>query len=106
MILAALERSPSHGYAVIEAVRARTGGEVRLTTGSVYPALRRLEQAGYVTGDWSTDGGRPRTYELTGTGRRQLTTERDRWHAFTTVVGRVLNNSSPESALDSPTVAL
>lgn len=91
MILAVLERAPAHGYAVIEAVRARTGGEVALTTGSVYPALRRLEVAGYVTGHWSTEGGRRRrTYQLTATGRRQLVTERSRWLVFTELVGRVL----------------
>lgn len=91
MILAVLEQAPAHGYAVIEAVRARTGGQVALTTGSVYPALRRLEQAGYLSGDWSTaNGRRRRTYALTTGGRRQLHAERDRWRTFTEVVGRVL----------------
>lgn len=71
MILAVLEHSPAHGYAIIEAVRVRTDGAVALTTGSVYPALRRLEEAGYVTGSWSTEGGRRRrTYQLTATRLR------------------------------------
>lgn len=92
MILAVLERGPSHGYAVIEAVRARTGGQVELTTGSVYPALRRLEESGYLRGEWSTSGGRRRrTYELTPGGHRQLSTERDRWRSFSAVVERVLD---------------
>lgn len=92
MILAVLERGPAHGYAVIEAVRVRTGGELQLTTGSVYPALRRLEASGHLSGEWSTSGGRRRrTYELTPSGHRQLGTERARWRSFSAVVERVLD---------------
>ena len=91
MILAVLERQPLHGYAIIEALAARSGGALDLPTGTVYPALRRLEAAGYVSSDWSTVGGRRRrTYTLSRAGRRVLTTERAEWTAFRAVVDGVL----------------
>ena len=58
MLLAALESGPRHGYAVIETLRHSTGGRLDLPTGTIYPALRRLEQAGLITGSWSVVGGR------------------------------------------------
>ena len=66
-----------HGYAIIEALKARSGGALNLPTGTVYPALRRLERAGYVDSTWSTVNGRERrTYQLTGAGHRALASER------------------------------
>ena len=95
LILAVLERGPAHGYAVIEAVRARTGGHLQLNTGSVYPALRRLEEAGHLSGDWTTvDGRRRRTYRVTAAGRRELAAQRTRWQEFTSVVGGVLQGGT------------
>ena len=60
MLLAALEGGPRHGYAVIEALRQSTDGRLDLPTGTIYPALRRLEQAGLIAGTWSVVGGRRR----------------------------------------------
>ena len=57
VLLAALEGGPRHGYAVIEALRQSTGGQLDLPTGTIYPALRRLEQAGLIAGTWSVVGG-------------------------------------------------
>ena len=61
VLLAALEDGPRHGYAVIESLRRSTGGRLDLPTGTIYPALRRLEQAGLIAGSWSVvaadDGG-------------------------------------------------
>jgi PadR family transcriptional regulator len=91
LILAVLERQTLHGYAVIEALQERSGGVLDLPTGTVYPALRRLERAGYVTSEWSTVGGRRRrTYELTGPGRRMLADERTEWAGFAAVIEGVL----------------
>jgi PadR family transcriptional regulator, regulatory protein PadR len=58
LLLAALETGPRHGYAVIEALRQDTGGRLDLPTGTIYPALRRLEQAGLIAGSWSVVAGR------------------------------------------------
>jgi transcriptional regulator len=91
LILSVLERQPLHGYAVIEALQAHSGGALDLPTGTVYPALRRLERAGYVQSEWSTVGGRKRrTYELTDAGRKMLIAERTEWRSFAAVIEGVL----------------
>jgi PadR family transcriptional regulator PadR len=91
MLLACLEAGPRHGYAIIEALRAGSGGQFDLPTGTVYPALRRLEQAGLVKGTWSESGGRRRrVYRLTPAGRRKLQTERGTWEAFSAAVTSLL----------------
>src|SRR3712207_5235600 len=87
LFLAPLEDGPRHGYAVMEAVRAGSGGRFDLPTGTVYPALHRLERAGMVRSRWSTEAGRRRrTYELTGAGRRALAAERSQWREFSGAV--------------------
>lgn len=91
LILAVLESSPLHGYAVIEALRARSGGALDLPTGTIYPALRRLERAALLAGTWSTLEGRERrTYRITRAGRRALAHRRAEWDEFTAVVQSVL----------------
>jgi PadR family transcriptional regulator PadR len=91
LILAVLEDGPLHGYAIIEALQARSGGALDLPTGTVYPALRRLERTALLSGSWSTVGGRKRrTYTLTRAGRHALATQRAEWSQFTAVVEAVL----------------
>lgn len=91
LLLAVLDDEPRHGYAIIEALQERTGGQLALPTGTVYPALRRLERAGLVESAWSTVGGRERrTYQLTSAGRRSLSAERTAWREFTSTIGAVL----------------
>ena len=91
MLLAALESGPQHGYAVIEALRASSGGRLDLPTGTIYPALRRLESAGLITGTWSVvNGRRRRDYTLTDNGKRALTGRRAEWREFAAVVGAAL----------------
>ncbi|MFG2065089.1 PadR family transcriptional regulator [Micromonospora sp. NPDC048871] len=99
LLLAVLERGALHGYAIIEALRARSDGRLDLPTGTVYPALRRLERAGHVASLWSTVNGRERrTYELTDAGRRTLAEQRAGWREFTATVGRVLDANPPSAA--------
>ena len=91
LLLATLEAGPLHGYAVMEALRAGSGGRVDLPTGTVYPALHRLERAGLVHSRWSTDGGRRRrSYALTPAGNRALAGERSSWEEFSTTVSALL----------------
>ncbi|MET0692431.1 MAG: helix-turn-helix transcriptional regulator [Propionibacteriaceae bacterium] len=91
LLLAVLEAGPLHGYAVIEALQARSAGELTLPTGTVYPALRRLEDAGWIRGTWSTVSGRKRrTYSLTAAGQRELQSERSEWLRFSGTIGSVL----------------
>ena len=91
MLLASLEPGPRHGNAIMEALRAGSGGQFDLPTGTIYPALRRLERAGLVQGTWSqASGRRRRVYELTPAGRRMLDAERRTWREFSATVTRLL----------------
>jgi transcriptional regulator len=91
MILAAVEHEPLHGYAIKEALQGRSGGQLDIATGTLYPALRRLERAGYLRSTWSTvQGRRRRTYQLTAAGRRNLANKRSAWRDFAAVVEAVL----------------
>lgn len=95
LLLAVLEPEPLHGYAVIEALQRHSGGTLSLPTGTVYPALRRLEQAGWIRGSWSTVSGRKRrTYCLTSAGRRELVDERAAWTSFSSSVNQVFGSTS------------
>lgn len=94
MILSVVEDQPLHGYAIIEALSARSGGRLDVPTGTVYPALRRLEVAGLLESDWSADSGRKRrTYRLSSAGRKALEAKRSEWTAFSQVVTHVLKPS-------------
>jgi PadR family transcriptional regulator, regulatory protein PadR len=91
LLLSVLESGPRHGYAVIEAVRAGSGGTFELQTGTIYPALHRLERAGFVRSQWHVIGGRRRReYELTTAGRRSLGEERAVWDQFSAAVSALL----------------
>jgi len=92
LLLAVLEQGPLHGYAIIAAVQERSGGVLELRTGTIYPALQRLERLGLLRSSWDAVGERRRRcYELTEAGRRSLEQERTAWREFTTAIGSVLN---------------
>ncbi|MFE5239871.1 MULTISPECIES: PadR family transcriptional regulator [unclassified Streptomyces] len=96
LLLAVLEQGPLHGYAIIAAVQRRSGGVVELRTGTIYPALNRLERTGLLSSSWESVGERRRRcYELTEEGRRTLAGERTAWDEFTTAIGSVLNPAAP-----------
>jgi PadR family transcriptional regulator PadR len=91
LLLAVLDGRKLHGYAIIEALQLRSDGALELPTGTVYPALRRLERAGWLASEWDVVSGRKRrTYHLTRSGERALAAERTEWREFTTVIGGVL----------------
>lgn len=97
LLLAALEDGPLHGYAVVQALREGSGGLVDLPSGTIYPALRRLERLDLVEGRWSETGGRRRrSYALTRAGRRALASERTAWEVFSRAVNALLG---PEAAV-------
>jgi PadR family transcriptional regulator len=91
LLLASLENGPRHGYAVKETLRTGSSARFDLPTGTIYPALRRLEAAGLVKGTWSEAGGRRRrAYQLTPAGRRRLAGDRAAWRDFTAAVTAIL----------------
>jgi PadR family transcriptional regulator PadR len=99
VLMAALADGPLHGYAVKEALRSRSGGTFDLPTGTVYPALHRLERAGLVSSAWSTVGGRRRrTYELTDEGRRALGEERSMWRELAAAMSALMEGAPAPAA--------
>jgi len=93
LVLKILSRRPRlHGYAIMSAIKDRSGDVLRAEEGSLYPALHRMEEAGWIRAQWITKdtGRRARIYELSAAGRKQLEAEESRWEAVTSAVNRVL----------------
>ena len=93
LILQMLQWGPRHGYGIAQAIRANSGDLLRVETGSLYPALHRLEKQKWVRAEWklSDSGQRAKYYTLTATGKKQLVTERTRWEQVVSAIGGVLN---------------
>jgi PadR family transcriptional regulator, regulatory protein PadR len=93
LVLKILSRRPRlHGYAIMTAIQEISEDVLRVEEGSLYPALHRMEEAGWIRAEWVTkdSGRRARTYELTAAGKKQLAAAESRWQAVTAAVGRVL----------------
>jgi DNA-binding PadR family transcriptional regulator len=91
LILAVVAGGPLHGYAIIEELKRRSGGDLTLPEGTVYPALHRLEAAGLLASAWSEgEGRRRRVYTLTRRGERELGARRGEWRDFVRVVEAVM----------------
>jgi PadR family transcriptional regulator PadR len=93
LILKILSRRPRlHGYLIMTAIQQMSGEVLRAEEGSLYPALHRLEEAGWIRAEWITrdTGRRARVYEVTAAGKKQLVVEESRWEAVTAAVNRVL----------------
>jgi transcriptional regulator len=84
MILQTLRWGPQHGYGISHAINAASHAAFKVETGSMYPALHRLEQRGWVAAEWkiSDNKQRARYYKLTAAGRKQLASEQSRWSQF------------------------
>ena len=91
LILAVVSSESLHGYAVIEALKQRSGGGLTLPEGTVYPALHRLEADGLLKSEWSTASGRRRrVYSITRRGEKELGASRERWRLFSNTIEAVL----------------
>jgi PadR family transcriptional regulator PadR len=93
LVLKLLSRRPRlHGYAIMSAIRDASEDVLRVEEGSLYPALHRMEESGWIRAEWvnKDNGRRARVYELTGAGKKQLAAEASRWQAVTSAVNRVL----------------
>ncbi len=88
-------RGPLHGYAITQHIQATSAELLRVEEGSLYPALHRMEQEGWLEGGWGTTetNRQARFYELTAPGRKQLAAEQASWARLTEGVGRVLSYS-------------
>lgn len=91
LLLAVLSDGAKHGYAVIEELGERSGNAFDLPEGTVYPALHRLEKAGYLSSEWSVvRGRRRRTYRLTDQGKGALGEQSRAWNEFSDAIASVL----------------
>ena len=99
MILQTLQWGPQHGYGISLAIRNRSGEILQVDTGSLYPALHRLEKQKWVASEWkiSENKQRAKYYRLTAAGKRQLAQERSRWQQLTEAIGGVLHSAKNET---------
>jgi transcriptional regulator len=93
LILRTLQWGPQHGHGIGQAIRARSDNLLKVETGSLYPALHRLEKRGWLKSEWamSEANQRAKYYRLTAAGKSQLSRERDRWSQLVRAIGGVLN---------------
>ena len=99
LILQTLQWGPRHGYALSKAIRTNSGEILKVDTGSLYPALHRLERKGWIAAEWKASevGPRLRVYRLTKTGKKQLVSERSRWERITAAIAGIMNPGKKES---------
>ncbi len=95
LILKVLEREPQHGYGIMLRLQDLTGGVFQVTPGSLFPSLQRMEENGWVKGQWDTseNNRRAKYYTLTPAGRRQLAREQQDWTAITLAITKVLQGA-------------
>jgi PadR family transcriptional regulator PadR len=95
LILKALSLGPMHGYGVGQRIRQMAEEMLRVEEGSLYPALYRLEERGWIKSEWGTseNNRRARFYKLTAAGRRQLHVEEENWQRFVLAIGKVMRTA-------------
>ena len=96
LVLKILSRRPGlHGYAIMSAIKERSGDVLRADEGSLYPALHRMEEAGWLRAEWvpKDKGRRLRAYRLTAEGNKQLANQESRWQTVASAVNRVLRTA-------------
>ena len=93
LVLRTLMAGPSHGHAIAKHIQRTSEDLLLVETGSLYPALHRLEAKGWIAASWdlSDKGKRARYYRLTALGRKQLANEQSKWQTFSRAMGLILN---------------
>jgi PadR family transcriptional regulator, regulatory protein PadR len=99
LILRTLRQGPSHGHAIAKHIQRTSEDLLQVETGSLYPALYRLEGRGWIAASWelSDKGKRARYYRITPKGRRQLAAEHSKWDAFARAMGLLLKPAAEET---------
>ena len=92
LVLQTLQWGPQHGYGISQMIRAQSSDALQVETGSLYPALHRLERQKWIAATWKLSANKQRTrvYRLTPAGRRQLASERSRWQTLVEAMGGIL----------------
>lgn len=98
LILRTLVWGPAHGHGIAKSIERMSEEMLKVEHGSLYPALQRLQQEGWIKGDWgvSKNNQRAKFYRLTAAGRRQLAAETSRWERFVQAVSSVMSPTEPE----------
>jgi PadR family transcriptional regulator, regulatory protein PadR len=98
IVLQTLRWGPRHGYGIAQMIRANSNETLQVDTGSLYPALHRLERKKWIVADWevSENRQRVRVYRLTAAGRKQLAVERSRWEQLSQAIAGVMRPPVPE----------
>ena len=98
LVLQTLQWGPQHGYGIGNAIRANSGELFQIETGSLYPALHRLEKQGWVKSEWrqSEAGQRAKYYRLTPAGKKQLAAEHSRWTQLADAIAAIMNPAPKE----------
>ncbi len=101
MLLSLLAGEPMYGYQIVREVQARSGGQLKLKEGSLYPALHRLEQAGLLEGFWQqrADGADRRYYQLTAQGRTALPGRQAEWRQLVAAINSVLSPDAQQGGI-------
>jgi transcriptional regulator len=92
LILQTLQWGPQHGHGIGQAIRAKSSELLRVETGSLYPALHRLEEQGWIQSEWnvSENNQKAKYYRLTATGKRQLSEEQSKWKQMVRAIAKVM----------------
>jgi PadR family transcriptional regulator PadR len=100
LILQALRRAPDHGYGIAQTIRSGSQDILQVETGSLYPALHRLEKQKWIASEWRTTphNQRAKYYRLTAAGRKQLLREHSRWQAITSAIANLMRAESEGNA--------
>ena len=100
IVLQALRWGPSHGYGLLLLIRAQTSNVLQVETGSLYPALQRLQRQGAIAAEWGVSGTerRVRMYHLTPKGRKRLAAERSRWERLSQAIAGLMHAPAAEEA--------
>jgi PadR family transcriptional regulator PadR len=96
LVLKVLSRQPKlHGYAIMTAIKHISGDVLNAEVGSLYPALHRMEETGWIRAEWAVkdSGRRSRLYQLTPAGKKQLAAEVNRWRTVSSAINRVLQEA-------------
>ncbi|MBZ5491973.1 MAG: PadR family transcriptional regulator [Acidobacteriia bacterium] len=99
LILRTLLAGPAHGHAIAKHIQRTSEELLQVETGSLYPALHRLEAKGWIASSWelSDKGKRAKFYKLTALGRKQLASEHSKWRAFARAMGLILSPGDQEA---------
>ena len=100
LVLQTLRWGPAHGYGIGQAIRTGSGDVLQVETGSLYPALHRLQRHGWIKSEWknSEHNQRAKYYQLTAAGKKQLNAEHSRWMQLSAAIATLMNPGETEGS--------